>query len=143
MNLESLRPGVDWVARSRYGRWLALAGTLLLTALLGFVIVVPRVALGKAAERLERMGLTWTVGGSSAGLSGLSFTDVSVQQQGKPLARIASIEVELGWFHALYDPRGALSKLRMRELEVDLDVATLAELRKNRRPSTPTADAPS
>jgi hypothetical protein len=135
LNLESLRPGVEWVTRSRYGRWTAVAVGLLLTGMLGFTLVVPRVALSKAEERLQRLGLTWTVAGSSAGFSGLSFTDVSILREGKPLARVASVDVELGWLRALHDPRGALSRLSMRELEADLDVATLVELRKSRRPA--------
>ncbi|HEY6878289.1 MAG TPA: transglycosylase domain-containing protein [Polyangiales bacterium] len=120
--------------RSRYGRWVAVAGVGLLALLVAFVVFVPRVALGKAAERLERLGLTWSVGGSSAGLSGLSFTDVTIHRQGisKPLSRIAAVDVELSWLHALYDPRGALTRLRMTELELDLDLETLIDLRKNR-----------
>jgi hypothetical protein len=118
-----------------------LAVGILVTLLILFIVLVPRIALGKAAERLERMGLTWSVGGSSAGFSGLSFTDVSVQRQGvdKPIARIAALDVELAWLHALFDPRGALSRLNMTELELDLDVDTLLELRKGRTGSSASA----
>jgi Transglycosylase/Domain of Unknown Function (DUF748) len=145
LNLDFLRPAYEWVTRSRYGRWLALATGVLLTGGLLFATVVPRIALDKAGARLERLGLSWSVGGSSAGFGGLSFTDVAIQQQGgsKPLARIASVDIELGWFRALLDPRAALSKLTIRELEGDVDVETLAQLRTNRAPSTaaPSADA--
>jgi hypothetical protein len=135
LNLDVIRDAYDWVAGSRYGRWVLVAVFVLVAAMVSFTTLVPRFALQKAGDRLERLGLTWTVGNSSAGLGGLSFTDVSVHEPGgnKPIARIAVLDIELGWLRALYDPRGALSRLSVRELDVDLDAPTLVRLRSRRR----------
>jgi Transglycosylase/Domain of Unknown Function (DUF748) len=146
--IRSLRQFFSWLAQARTrfseagpGRWIVAA---LLAPVLLFVIAawtVPGIAERKAAERLDRMGLEWTLGGSSLHFSGLSFRDVVVKSKGgaAPLARLEQVDVELGWMRALSSPRAALHALRIHELNVDVDVEQLRALRARPRADEPTA----
>lgn len=123
-------------------RWVAAGVGVALLVVFGVATAVPGFAQKKAAERLERIGLEWTVGASSLHLSGLSFDDVTVRSKGvpAPLARFKSVAVELGWFRALVNPRRAIKSVRLEQLDVDLELEQLRALRARRREDDSTGE---
>ncbi|MDB4973588.1 MAG: Monofunctional biosynthetic peptidoglycan transglycosylase [Myxococcaceae bacterium] len=116
------------------GRWVAAGLVSVVLVLIGAFSLLPGLAERKAAERLDRLGLEWTVGDSSLHLSGLSFADVVLKTKGgtAPLARLEAVELQLAWFRALTDPRAALQGVQIANLKVELDVEQLRQLRANR-----------
>ncbi|MDB4985765.1 MAG: Monofunctional biosynthetic peptidoglycan transglycosylase, partial [Myxococcaceae bacterium] len=115
-------------------RWLlAGLGGLLIVAVIG-LSMVPGFAERKAAERLNRIGLEWTVGDSSLHWTGLTFEDVVIKPKGaaSALARLKAVGVDVAWLRAVMNPRGALDRIRIDGAEVDVDVEQLRELRAKR-----------
>ncbi|MEY4514157.1 MAG: hypothetical protein RLZZ450_6279 [Pseudomonadota bacterium] len=140
MKVEFYRSLGEFV-RSGRGRWVALAGAGVVATLIAISIVVPSLAEGRVLERLDRMGLAWTVGDTSVGFGGIVFEDVAIRSKGAtaPLGRLARLKVGLSWLRALYNPRSALESVSMTDLVVDVDVEQLRELRSKRPASTPTS----
>ena len=132
MTDEIIRSLREFVGAGR-GRWIAAGLGGLLLILVGLVAIVPGFAERKAAERLERLGLEWTVGKSSLHFGGLGFGDVVVKSKGAsaPLARLKSVELKLGWTRALFRPREALDSVQLEGVDVDVDVEQLRKLRAN------------
>jgi hypothetical protein len=127
--------------RSGRGRWIALALVGVAVVRLSLSLLVPGLAEKRAAERLDRMGLEWTVADTSVDSSGLTFEGVEIRAKGDPapLARIEQLRVSLAWWRALFEPRASVKGIHVSNLNVDLSVEQLRRLRESRTAASRTS----
>lgn len=93
------------------------------------LLLIPRFAERKLAERLERRGLSWSSTDASLSRDGLRFERVVISKSGEPLVRAGAMKIELRWLEALGDPKGAVEQVTLTDADVQLSVDDLRELR--------------